>query len=118
MRKGFKISVGLACLVAMAAGGEAAAKSHRQPAYSVSQNHLDAVGRGPVEIERRSWLDPGTKVPVGSEQRYMLQQTYYNKDPVEANQRSWYMQETAPKRPPYNTEMIVPYNEGFPFGWP
>ena len=48
----------------------------------------------------------------------MLQQTYYNQDPVQANQRSWYMQETLPQRPPHNADMIVPYNEGLPLDWP
>ncbi len=121
MRKGLKLSVGLACLVAVVAGGDALAKSHRHPAYSVSHHDEEAAtaravaGRGPIDVERRSWLDPGTQVPVGSTNRYMLQQTYYNHDPVEANQRSWYMQETLPQRPPHNTEVIAPYTEGLPF---
>jgi hypothetical protein len=127
MRKGFKVSVGLACLVAMAAGGDALAKSRsRQSAgYSVSHNRDASFSRslslgGPASsgVERRSWLDPGTKVPAGSTNRYMLQQTYYNQDPIQSNQRSWYMQETLPTRPPYNTDMVVPYNEGLPFDWP
>jgi hypothetical protein len=123
MRKGLKLSVGLACLVAMAAGGDALAKTrHGQAAYSVSNSpeyyngRAVAQGHGPIDVERRSWLDPGTKVPVGSTNRYMLQQTYYNQDPVQANQRSWYMQETLPQRPPQN--VIVPYNEGLPLDWP
>ncbi|WP_442754765.1 hypothetical protein ACNHKD_17485 [Methylocystis sp. JAN1] len=125
MRKGFKVSVGLACLVAMATGGDALAKSrNRQPAgYSIAHNRDDSFNRsvslGPgVPGATRSWLDPGTKVPVGSTNRYMLQQTYYNQDPIQSNQRSWYMQETLPTRPPYNTDMIVPYNEGLPLDWP
>lgn len=114
MRKGLMLSVGLACLVAMAAGGDALAKSrNRQPAYTVAADALASNGRT-IDVERRSWLDPGTKVPVGSTNRYMLQQTYYNKDPIQASQRSWYMQETLPQRPPYNADMIVPYDEGWP----
>lgn len=117
MRKGVNVSVGLACLIVTMAGTEALAKA--RPAYSVSQNRFAAAanGRAPVEIERRSWLDPGTKVPVGSTNRYMLQQTYYNRDPIESNQRSWYMQETLPQRPPYNTEVIAPYSEGLSLDW-
>jgi len=122
MRKGFRMSVGLACLVAMTAGGDALAKSRsRQPAgYAISHNRDEAFSRsvrlGPgLPGATRSWLDPGTNVPVGSTNRYMLQQTYYNRDPIESNQRSWYMQETLPQRPPYNSEMIVPYDEGLPF---
>jgi len=119
MRKALKLSVGIACLVAMTAGGEALAKSHnRQPGYAVSQNRAPAArtasrGRGPIDVERRSFLDPGTKVPVGSTNRYVLHQTYFNQDPIQTSQRSWYMQETLPQRPPQN--VIVPYDEGLPF---
>lgn len=120
MRKRFKMSVGLACLVAMAAGGDALAKSrNRQQGYSVQQNRDLSYsrgieeGRGRAGLDQRSWLEPGNKVPVGSTNRYMLQQTYFNQDPVEANQRSWYMQETLPQRPPQN--VIAPYDEGLPF---
>ena len=115
MRKGLMLSAGLACLVAVAASGDALAKTRAHaPAYAVSSSRLAAAtGRGPIDVERRSWLDPGTKVPVGSTNRYMLQQTYYNRDPVQTAQPSWYMQETLPQRLPQND--IVPYNEGLPF---
>jgi len=122
MRKGFRMSVGLACLVAMAAGGDALAKSHKSQSagYSVSHSRDESFNRsvklGPgLPGETRSWLDPGNKVPVGSTNRYMLQQTYYNQDPIESNQRSWYMQETLPQRPPAtNGSLIVPYSDGWP----
>ena len=71
---------------------------------------------GVAGLNQRSWLEPGTKVPVGSTNRYMVHQTYYNRDPIQQNQRSWYMQETLPQRMPEN--VIVPYNEGLPFDWP
>ncbi len=117
MRKGLMLSAGLACLVATAAGGDALARSHsRHPAYAVSSSRLAMNGRAPIEVERRSWLDPGTKVPVGSTNRYMLQQTYFHRDPVQRAQPSWYMQETLPQRLPQQD--IVPYNEGLPFLFP
>jgi hypothetical protein len=124
MRKGVRIWVGVACLVAMTAGGDALAKSRssQSAGSSISHNTDKAFNRSAslsagVPGGTRSWLDPGTQVPVGSTNRYMLQQTYYNQDPVQANQRSWYMQETLPTRPPYNADMIVPYNEGLPLDW-
>lgn len=117
MRKIQIFSAGLACLVVMAVGGDASAKPHRRPAYSVSPTAVAMDGRGPVVIERRSWLDPGTQVPVGSTNRYMLHQTYFHHDPIERAQRSWYMQETLPQRPPYYTDQIVPYDPGWPFFW-
>lgn len=112
MRKNKVLSAGLACLALLAAG-DALAKSR----YRVSSGNV-CCARGPIDIERRSWLDPGTQVPVGSTNRYMVQQTYLNHDPIERNQRGWYMQETLPQRPPYNSSMIVPYDEGLPFWWP
>ncbi|MFO1125474.1 MAG: hypothetical protein U1E25_09460 [Methylocystis sp.] len=112
MRNNLVLSAGLACLVALTAG-EALAKSR----YRVASDD-NYRSRGPIDIQRRSWLDPGTQVPVGSTNRYMVQQTYLNHDPIQRNQPSWYMQETLPQRPPYNAEMIVPYDEGFPFWWP
>jgi hypothetical protein len=91
MRKGSKLSVGLACLCLLAAGGDALAKSHRRaPGYYVAES-----GR-PLVVERRSFLDPGTQVPVGSTNRYMVEQVYLRQGPIEANQRSWYMNETRP----------------------
>jgi hypothetical protein len=114
MRKGLIVSVGLACLVAATMGEDALARSRsRQSAYAVSDSPVASNGRA-IDIERRSWLDPGTKVPVGSTNRYMLQQTYYNRDPVQTSQRSWYMQETLPQRPPYDAGLVTPYSEGGP----
>lgn len=111
MRKDKMLSAGLACLVMIAVGGDALAKSR----YRVSSD-LEPRARGPIDIERRSWLDPGTKVPVGSTNRYMVQQTYLNQDPIQNYQPSWYMGETLPQRMPQN--VIVPYDEGLPFDWP
>lgn len=97
MRHLVKLSVGLACLC-LATSSEALAKSRRHAPHYASVTHHSHRGRPPLVVERRSFLDPGTKVPVGSTNRYMLQQTFYNQDPIEANQRSWYMRETLPRR--------------------
>jgi len=82
-----RFSAGFACLGLVLAAGDALAK-HR----------AHVAGRRPLIVERRSFLDPGTVVPVGSTNRYMLQQTYYNQDPVLAHQRSWHGGETLPRR--------------------
>lgn len=110
MRKATMVNAGLACLVILAAGGDALAKSR----YRVTDD--GARARGPIDVERRSWLDPGTKVPVGSTNRYMVQQTYLNQDPIQAYQPSWYMGETLPQRMPQN--VIVPYDPGLDLDWP
>ena len=86
MRKALLVSGGVACLVALMASQGAIAKSRSSSAQA------------PIDVERRSFLDPGTKVIPGSTNRYMTQQTFSNQDPVYANQRSWYMGETLPRR--------------------
>jgi len=104
MRKLSIVSVGLACLCMAAASGEALAKPRRAaPAVDGA-----AGSRQPLVVEKRSFLDPGTKVPVGSTNRYVLQQTFYNQDPIRANQRSWYGGETLPNR------LNQPWDEGVP----
>lgn len=94
MRKVTKLAASLACLGVLAAGGDALAKS--RGARASGEYVLE--GRRPIVIERRSFLDPGTKVPVGYTNQYMLQQTFYHQDPIRANQRSWYGGETLPRR--------------------
>lgn len=85
MRKLVVISAGVACLAALAVSPSALAKPR-------------ASAHAPIDVERRSFLDPGTKVIPGSTNRYMTQQTFSSQDPVYANQRSWYMGETMPRR--------------------
>jgi hypothetical protein len=115
MRYGLKLSASLACLCAMAASGDALAKSRRHHRHAYPEA-VYTYERPPLVLERRSFLDPGTKVPVGSTNRYMVEQTYFNQDPIQANQRSWYMGETLPQRMPQN--VIIPYDEGLPFEFP
>ena len=92
MRKVSIVAAGVCCLATLIASNAALAKSGSKS--SDAATHSD---RRPIDVERRSFLDPGTKVPAGSTNRYMTQQTYSNQDPVYANQRSWYMGETLPR---------------------
>jgi hypothetical protein len=87
MRNHTKIAAAFASLGALLFCGEALAKA----AHHRSHRH-----HAPLEVSRRSFLDPGTKVPVGSTQGYMVYETFFHQDPVSANQRSWYMNETLP----------------------
>lgn len=100
MRKALLVSGGVACLVALMASHGAIAKSRSSSAQA------------PIDVERRSFLDPGTKVIPGSTNRYMTQQTFSNQDPVYANQRSWYMGETLPRH------WDQPWAPGIPFEGP
>lgn len=112
MRKMNVITAGLAALVATALCGDVLAK----PRYRVSaapdrgsiRNYPGYGAPGPFDPRGESWLEPGTKVPVGSQHRYMVEQTYLRRDPIQKNQRSWYMNETLP-RPLYND-----WNPGLP----
>lgn len=110
MRKVTLFSAGLAILCGLAASGEALAKSRHH--YRYGSAYL-AEGRQPLVVERRSFLDPGTKVPVGYTNRYMAQQTFFNQDPLYANQRRWGGGETLPRRLD-----VVPYEDGLPFDFP
>lgn len=102
MRKRKLISSALVALVGVALAGDAFAK----PRYRISGGPERGSVRGmpgygapgPFDPRGQSWLEPGTKVPVGSENRYMVHQTYTRPDPVMDNQRSWYMGETLPRR--------------------
>jgi hypothetical protein len=115
MRYGLKSLVGLACLCALVVSSEALAKSRRHHRHRYAEAAY-VYERPPLILKRRSFLDPGTKVPVGSTNRYMVEQTYFNQDPIAANQRSWYMGETLPRRLPQN--VIIPYEQGLPFEFP
>ncbi|BBU60153.1 hypothetical protein MSC49_00880 [Methylosinus sp. C49] len=123
MRHFVSLSAGLACLLALATAGEALAKTHR----SAHRHFIPAEGivvatgpipyvRQPLVVPRRSWLDPGPVVPVGSTNRYMVEATYFAYQPMEDNQRSWFMQETLPNRRRFE---VLPYRDGIaPIWWP
>jgi hypothetical protein len=113
------MSAGLACLCALATGSDALARSHRYRApvepIVVATGPIPYV-RQPLVVPRRSWLDPGPVVPVGTTNRYFVETTYFAYQPVEDNQRSWHMQETLPNRRRLD---VVPYKDGIAkFWWP
>jgi len=88
MRTLLKYTVALSCLVGLASTDAAMAKPHHRHHGAVY-----AQGRHPLVVERRSFLDPGTQVPVGSTNRYARQPAYLWGDPVSTYQRSWFMDE-------------------------
>lgn len=118
MRLFVSLSAGLACLCAVATAGDALAKPRR----AAVRHHTVLVAaaplpyvRTPLAVPRRSWLDPGPVVPVGSTNRYFVETTFFAYHPVERNQPSIYMDDTLPKR--YRLD-VVPYSDGIPFWWP
>jgi hypothetical protein len=117
MRLFVSLSVGLACLGAIATAGDALAKPRRAPLRTtvlVAAGPIPYV-RMPLNVPRRSWLDPGPVVPVGATNRYLVENTFFAYDPIANNQRSWFMQETLPNR---RRLEVVPYSDGVPFWWP
>jgi len=123
MRHFVSLSAGFACLLALATAGGALAKPHRAAHRQgvVATPIIVATGpipyvRQPLVVPRRSWLDPGPVVPVGSTNRYVQETTYFAYQPVEDNQRSWHMQETLPNRRRFE---VLPYRDGIaPIWWP
>ena len=52
--------------------------------------------RPPLTVNKRSFLDPGPVVPVGTMQNYVTLNTIYNRTPDQVAQRSKYGNETLP----------------------
>lgn len=117
MRHFVSLSAGLACLCALATASDALAKP-RRATHRLDPQVATVVyyGRAPLVVPRRSWLDPGPVVPVGTTNRYVVENTFFAYQPVGDNQRSWFMGETLPNR---NRLDVVPYSDGqVQFWWP
>ncbi|ATQ70340.1 MULTISPECIES: hypothetical protein [Methylosinus] len=117
MRHFVSLSAGLACLCAVTTAGDALAKHRR---HAVREVVVVASGpipyaRVPLAVPRRSWLDPGPVVPVGTTNRYFVETTFFAYHPIERNQPNWYGDEVLPKR--YRLD-VVPYSDGVPFWGP
>jgi hypothetical protein len=51
----------------------------------------------PLTVNRRSWLDPGPVVPVGTMNNYMNANTFYNRTPDQNFARSKFGNEALPR---------------------
>jgi hypothetical protein len=93
MRNLLKYTVALSCLVGLASTDAAVAKPRHSHHGAVYAHHgaVYAHSRPPLVVERRSFLDPGTQVPVGSTNRYARAPAYLWGDPLSTNQRDAYM---------------------------
>jgi hypothetical protein len=70
--KSISIIVGAAALAAMTVAGSAQTRQHRQ---TVAQQYT--AERPPLTVNRRSFLDPGPVVPVGSMSNYVTANTIF-----------------------------------------
>jgi hypothetical protein len=94
MRKSFKFATALGLLALTAPMDEAAAAPHRHLRLRYAHcRPCVPYASHPLYIERRSFLDPGTQVPVGHGRFYEYMPAYVWGDPVNTYQRSWYMDE-------------------------
>jgi len=92
MRKLIEFWAAVAVVVLAAQAGEAAAATHRHARRHYVEVYATHFRR-PLPVERRSFLDPGTKVPVGYGLHYVYMPAYEWGDPVSTYQRSWFMDE-------------------------
>jgi hypothetical protein len=93
MRKPLTISATVACLLGMAMCGAAMAKQYHQHRHYRGEVYASEGRHHPLVVERRSFLDPGPVVPVGTYTQYVNQPAYAWGDPVSTYQRSRYMDE-------------------------
>lgn len=94
MRNLLKFSAALGCLLSLASADAAMARRytpHRHHGASSAAHSSVAYGRRPLAVERRSFLDPGVQVPVGTGQLYVRQPAYEWGDPVSTYQRGLFM---------------------------
>jgi hypothetical protein len=89
------IAAGFAA-VALAMPANATTKTkHRIYHHRVVAAYVDP--RPPLEVNRRSWLDPGTAVPQGSQERYVQANTSLNLTPDQMY-TGQFGNETLPRR--------------------
>ncbi len=69
----------------------AKARPHRQPVAVAYANE-----RPPLTVNKRSFLDPGPVVPVGSMSNYVTASTIFNRTPDQVAQRSKFGNEELP----------------------
>ena len=97
--------LGLTAFAAAAVGGAPGAlAAHHHHHHAVVVYSSDEP---PLTVNKRSWLDPGNQVPVGSEENYVTATTGFNQTPDEAYYPSRFHEDFLP-RPLYPTGTPVP----------
>ncbi len=102
------VSIGLALAALAAANAPAAARPlhhHRHRGHLVYRDR-----QAPLTVNKRSWLDPGPVAPVGSEESYVAQGSYFYQTPDEAYFPSRFHEDAMP-RPLYVPGSMYPLVE-------
>ncbi|WOJ90549.1 hypothetical protein RZS28_04430 [Methylocapsa polymorpha] len=81
-------------MIATAASAETQARQHRQHRKPVTPVYYDE--QPPLTVNKRSFLDPGPVVPVGSMSNYVTANTIFNRTPDQTFARSKYGNEELP----------------------
>ncbi|WP_036263408.1 hypothetical protein [Methylocapsa aurea] len=85
----------VAAAMTTAAAAQTKPLRHHQNRQAVAARYNDE--RPPLTVSKRSWLDPGPVVPVGSMSNYVTASTVFNRTPDQVNQRSLYGNELLPR---------------------
>ena len=91
-----KISIILAAaaLAAFTASANAQTKPRHRHRQQVAERYYDE--RPPLTVNRRSFLDPGPAVPVGSMSNYVTANTIFNRTPDQVFDKSAFGNEVLP----------------------
>ena len=94
MRRFFAVSLSCASLLAALAVMPTVADA--QPARHHARVRVARHAAPPLTVHRRSFLDPGNVVPVGSQSNYMTDNTIFIRTPDQNYARSKFGNETLP----------------------
>jgi hypothetical protein len=92
----FTTSIVLAGAALLSAGVAATSTAQAKP-----RRHHPVVAfydpRPPITVRKRSWLEPGPVVPVGSMSNYVTANTIFNRTPDQVFARSYFGNEALPR---------------------
>jgi len=100
MRRSFRLVLAGTLLLFAIDGASAETTTHKHAKhtrrYNTVQMAREANERPPLTVNRRSFLDPGPVVPVGSLNNYVTANTIFNRTPDQSFQRSRFGNENIP----------------------
>jgi hypothetical protein len=89
------IVLAAAALALFAASADAQTKPRHRHRQQVAERYYDE--RPPLTVNRRSFLDPGPAVPVGSMSNYVTANTIFNRTPDQIYARSSFGNDRLPQ---------------------
>ncbi|MCI0468198.1 MAG: hypothetical protein L0Y57_14570 [Beijerinckiaceae bacterium] len=83
-----------AAILAFTAAADAQTNRNRRQSPIVDQY---ASERPPLTVTKRSWLDPGPVVPVGTMSNYVTMNTVFARTPDQVFAKSWFQNDILPQ---------------------